>query len=107
MWAAVKAVKPLIGRGRPEDHLAHVSVRGLEQDGLGFPSGHAAVSLSLAYLLSRRSSLARGAGLAVALVTGWARVYVGAHLALEVVGGYAAGMAVGALADGYRARRNA
>ena len=37
VWAGVKAVKPQIGRGRPERHLDRVSVRGEAQTGLGYP----------------------------------------------------------------------
>ena len=48
VWGGVKAVKPLVGRGRQQRHLDGVKVRGHPQSGLGFPSGHAAVSLTLA-----------------------------------------------------------
>ncbi len=91
VWGGVKLVKPAVGRGRPAAHLPDVRVRGAEQSGLGYPSGHAAVALTLA-LLATRPGRGRTAGLAVAALTGTARMYVGAHLPLDVVGGYGIGL---------------
>jgi len=99
VWAGVKAVKPLIGRGRPADHLGGVSIRGKVPTGLGYPSGHAAVALTLALAATRDSSASVRAGaVTVALLTGGARMYVGAHLPLDVVGGFAIGALCGRLA---------
>ena len=97
VWGGVKLAKPFVGRGRPADHLEHVRVRGHRQSGLGYPSGHAAVALTLAL---SASSTARGRRVAVlgAAVTGASRMYVGAHLPLDIVGGAAAGWLIGALA---------
>jgi membrane-associated phospholipid phosphatase len=95
-WATVKGVKQVTGRGRPADHLDGIVIRGKAQRGLGFPSGHAAVSTatalsaSLAVPLPIRAVLAFGV-----LATATARVYVGAHLPLDVVGGIALGVAFG------------
>ena len=92
VWAGVKLLKPLIGRGRPEQHLEGVRVRGHPQSGLGYPSGHAAVSLTLALTSTRgRPPAERAGALLLAGATGWARMYVGAHLPLDIVGGYAVG----------------
>ena len=100
VWGGVKAVKPAIGRGRPDRHLDRVTVRGQPQTGLGYPSGHAAVSLTLALISSRgRSPSVRTAALAVAAITGGARMYVGAHLPLDVVAGYAIGALCGQLTN--------
>lgn len=100
VWGGVKAVKPQIGRGRPDRHLDDVAVRGHPQTGLGYPSGHAAVSLTLALISTRgRSPSVRRAALAVAAITGGARMYVGAHLPLDVVGGYAIGALCGQLTN--------
>lgn len=96
VWAGVKLVKPLVGRGRPQHYLDGVSLRGQPQTGLGYPSGHAAVALTLALLAPRAattSSLA--AGTAFAGVVGSTRMYVGAHLPLDVVGGLAIGLLAG------------
>ncbi|MCH7789661.1 MAG: hypothetical protein IH940_09485, partial [Acidobacteria bacterium] len=56
VWASVKRLKPLIGRGRPERHLEQVSVRGQAQTGLGYPSGHSAVALTLALIAFQDAS---------------------------------------------------
>jgi len=94
VWGGIKLVKPLIGRGRPADLLDDVRVRGAAQSGLGFPSGHAAVSMTLA-LVATRSTRVHSAALAAALVAGISRIYVAAHLPLDVVAGTAAGWVVG------------
>jgi glycosyltransferase 2 family protein len=94
VWGGVKLVKPAVGRGRPAAHLSDVHVRGPEQTGLGYPSGHAAVSLSLALVAPTRCGWLR-AGLALAGLTGLARMYVGAHLPLDVLGGYGVGVLAG------------
>ena len=100
VWGGVKAVKPLVCRGRPDRHLDRVSVRGQAQTGLGYPSGHAAVSLTLALIATRDSSPeARAAAIATAVVTGGARMYVGAHLPLDVAGGLAIGALCGRIAN--------
>jgi undecaprenyl-diphosphatase len=53
------------------------------------PSAHASVMFTLALVLCLRPAL-RDLGLAIfaiALVTGWARIYVGVHFPLDVLGG--------------------
>jgi undecaprenyl-diphosphatase len=95
VWLAAKIVKHPVGRGRPAAHLDDVTVRGAPQTGLGYPSGHAAVALTLALAAPRsRGRIVRSVALAFAAVTGAARMYVGAHLPLDVAGG----LAIGALA---------
>lgn len=94
VWAGVKGVKPMIGRGRPDDVLDGVRVRGRRQTGLGYPSGHAAVAMTLACAL-RLDHHPASTGLAIAGVVGATRLYVGAHLPLDVVGGVAIGAVAG------------
>ena len=94
VWGGVKLIKPLVGRGRPAAHLAAVHVRGQAQTGLGYPSGHAAVSLTLALVASHSAGTLRLA-LAAAAVTSAARMYVGAHLPLDIVGGLCTGWIIG------------
>lgn len=95
VWAGCKALKRSVGRGRPTDHLENPTIRGAAQRGLGFPSGHAAVSATLAGLVSPLvSPPLRVAVWAVAAATAVARVYVGAHLPLDVLGGAGVGLAV-------------
>jgi membrane-associated phospholipid phosphatase len=103
VWGGVKAVKPRIGRGRPAHHLDGVAVRGQPQTGLGYPSGHAAVSLTLALIATKDERPAvRGAAVAAAATTGVARMYVGAHLPLDIVGGFAIGVIAGQAANAVR-----
>lgn len=96
-WALAKGVKRVVRRGRPIALLAGVHTRGQEATGLGYLSGHAAVSVALAaagwpYL----GPAGRRATLSLASVVGLSRIYVGAHLPLDVAGGAALGLLVDA-----------
>jgi glycosyltransferase 2 family protein len=97
-WLLARLVKQLVERGRPPGLLGAVHVRGPAASGLGYVSGHAAVAVALATVaspyLGRR---ARRVAWALAALVCLARLYVGAHLPLDVVGGAALGWAVGAL----------
>ena len=98
VYALAKVVKRFVERGRPSDVLDDVVVRGAAPHGLGFVSGHIAVVTALAYVawpwLPRWGRWAAGAAVAAVFLT---RMYVGAHLPLDMVGGAALGLAVGAL----------
>ncbi len=93
-----KVVKKIVERGRPSSLFDHVHIRGTASLGRGFVSGHAAVVTLLVVLawpyLGRR---ARIAAVALACFVCLARVNVGAHLPLDVVGGAALGLAVAGL----------
>ena len=95
-WILAKVIKPAVGRGRPVSGLAGVHLRGKEQGDLGFPSGHAAVSAALTVVawpyVANRFRPTVGA---LTAVVPFARMYVGAHLPLDVIGGSALGLAVG------------
>jgi undecaprenyl-diphosphatase len=97
-YELAKVVKRLVVRGRPGTLLPDVVVRGAEAHGLGFPSGHAAVVGALAAVawpwLGRRG---RAAAAVVAALVCLSRVYVGAHLPLDVAAGLGLGLAVGGL----------
>ncbi len=96
VWGAAKVVKRWVGRGRPADHVDDVRVRGDEEGGLGFPSGHTAVAFCLATLAAPDlPPRLRPLVWAAAGTVGAARVYVGAHLPLDVVGGAALGVVAG------------
>jgi membrane-associated phospholipid phosphatase len=100
VWALAKAIKRFVRRGRPSQHLDHVSVRGARQAGLGFPSGHAAVATTLAVVGSRiLPDGCRWVSGATAIGVGAAREYVGAHLPLDIAGGVALGVAAGTLTN--------
>jgi undecaprenyl-diphosphatase len=96
-WAGAKAVKRWVGRGRPSSHIDDVRVRVTEEAGLGFPSGHAAVAFCLAGLATPElPPPVRPLAWALAGMVGIARIYVGARLPLDVVGGAALGVVTAA-----------
>jgi membrane-associated phospholipid phosphatase len=94
-WLA-KVVKHEVMRGRPATLLPHVEIHGTPSLGLGFPSGHAAVAALIAtvcwFYLSRRFAVVV---VILAVLVGLARIWVGAHLPLDVVAGAALGCSVG------------
>jgi undecaprenyl-diphosphatase len=94
-WALSKVVKRIIQRDRPSGLLEGVAVRGPAASGLGYLSGHAGVATALALGLVSRVGWRRAApALAVAGTVGLTRIYVGAHLPLDVAGGAALGLLV-------------
>jgi membrane-associated phospholipid phosphatase len=95
-WIVAKVAKPIVDRGRPANVLETVAVRGAEKGDRGFPSGHAAVSAALTTVSwPYASNRWRLALVALAGFVPFARMYVGAHLPLDVVGGSALGLAIG------------
>jgi membrane-associated phospholipid phosphatase len=95
-WILAKAAKPIADRGRPADVLGGVELRGKEVRDRGFPSGHAAVSAALTVVAWPYAS--NGWRTALAALSGFvplARMYVGVHLPLDLVGGSALGLAIG------------
>ncbi|WP_067891568.1 lysylphosphatidylglycerol synthase domain-containing protein [Actinomadura chibensis] len=95
-WLLAKLVKDLADRGRPGALLSEVVLRGAHEGGLGFVSGHAAVSAALATVAAAHVSRpVRRVLWTVALAVPVSRVYVGAHFPLDVVAGAALGWAVG------------
>jgi undecaprenyl-diphosphatase len=102
-WGGAKVVKRFFGRGRPPDHIDGCTVRGRPASGLGFPSGHAAVSMTLATIAAPElSKPARVAAFGTATITALGRIYVGAHLPADVVGGMGMGLVAGALTNAVR-----
>ena len=97
-WLGAKAAKPLAGRARPDTVLEDVRVReGITGD-LGWASGHMAVATTLACVGGDAvPRWARPVLLSVAAITGAGRMYVGAHLPHDVVGGAGLGMMISAL----------
>jgi undecaprenyl-diphosphatase len=94
-YLLAKVVKGIVPRGRPNGLLSDVVIRGAEAHGRGYISGHAATLTALAAVawpwLGRRGRIAVVVLVGVVCLT---RVYVGAHLPLDVVGGAALGLAV-------------
>lgn len=96
-WILAKVVKRVVRRGRPIALLAGVRTRGHEPTGLGYLSGHAAVSVALAAAAwPHLGAGGRRATLGLTSAVGLARIYVGAHLPLDVAGGAALGLLVDA-----------
>jgi len=97
-WGAAEFVERIVERDAPAALLKGVELRGIEATGLGFPSPYVAIAAGLATavspFLTRRPR--RLLWTAVALVA-VARVYVGAHLPVDAVGGFAVGWIAGAL----------
>ena len=96
-YLLAKEVKHVVQRGRPDTVLADVIIRGDHPRGLGFVSGHIAVVTALAVVawpwLPRWARWATGIAVAAVFL---ARMYVGAHLPLDMIGGAALGLAGGA-----------
>ncbi|MGH8859968.1 MAG: phosphatase PAP2 family protein [Jatrophihabitantaceae bacterium] len=94
-YVLAKGVKRAVRRGRPGELVVGIRIRGRPATGSGYVSGHAAVSMALAAeMLPACTSPARALPLATASVVAVARVYVGAHLPLDAVGGAALGWAI-------------
>ena len=94
-------VKQVVERGRPGWLLKGVETRErFGAESLGFPSGHAAVAAALTVVvavhLSKRWAIA---AIALASVVVFGRMYVGAHLPLDLVGGAALGAIAGGVAN--------
>jgi len=106
-WLVAKGVKKIIGRGRPYDHDPTTNLRlATQTDGsLGYVSGHAAVASTLATIISSDRSPTESIALhGFAVGVGVTRIYAGAHLPLDVVGGAALGILVGEATNSIRAR---
>jgi membrane-associated phospholipid phosphatase len=75
-------------------------LRGVHPAGLSFVSGHAIITFAIAGLLAlalpRRWAVV---GFVLASLNAVARVYLGAHNPLDVVGGAAVGLAIAAALD--------
>ncbi len=94
-YLLAKVVKGIVVRGRPDDLLAEVVIRGAEAHGRGFVSGHAAVvSVLVAVAWPRLGRRGRVICAVLATAVCLSRVHVGAHLPLDVVGGAGLGLAV-------------
>jgi len=104
-WLVAKGVKKIVGRGRPYDFDTTTNLRlATQTDGsLGYVSGHAAVASTLATIITRdRTTVEALALLGLAVGVGVTRIYAGAHLPLDVVGGVALGVIVGEATNSIR-----
>jgi undecaprenyl-diphosphatase len=92
-------LKAAVHRERPGTTVPDAILRHVPSAGDSFPSGHAIIAFGMVALLApylrRRWQLLLVVALAV--LNSLARVYLGAHNPLDVVGGAFAGIAIGAL----------
>ncbi len=92
------AMKAAVDRPRPPGLLTDVVLRQhLPSDG-GFPSSHAAIAAALAVAAGWGWRRLRVPLALAALGVGVARMYVGVHLPLDLVGGWTVGLLCGLLA---------
>jgi membrane-associated phospholipid phosphatase len=104
-WALSKLVKQVVRRPRPAALLPGTRCRGRDAAGLGYLSGHAAVAVALGVAaLPRLGPAGRILTLTAIPLVGLTRVYVGAHLPLDIAGGAALGLAVDATAGLVKSR---
>nr|MBO2503433.1 phosphatase PAP2 family protein [Thermoanaerobacterales bacterium] len=98
-WVGAWLVKETAGRGRPVELLHGVELREGWRESNGFVSGHTAVGFALATtLVAVLPGRWRLLPYPLAALVGVARVHVGVHLPLDVVGGAGLGTACGAVA---------
>jgi undecaprenyl-diphosphatase len=98
--ALERVVKLLVQRERPGTTVPDAILRGVHPAGLSFVSGHAIITFAIAGLLAlvlpRRWGVV---AFVLATLNAVARVYLGAHNPLDVVGGAAIGLAIAAVLD--------
>jgi membrane-associated phospholipid phosphatase len=98
--ALERVAKLLVERERPGATVADAILRGVPSAGPSFTSGHAIITFAIAGLLvlvlPRRWGIV---AFVLATCNAVARVYLGAHNPLDVVGGAAIGLAIAATLD--------
>ena len=95
-WFGAKAIKPLGGRDRPKGILGDdVILRENIEGDLGWVSGHTAVATTLAFAAGEElPGWSRPLLGGVVGAVGFGRMYVGAHLPHDLVGGAGLGMMI-------------
>jgi membrane-associated phospholipid phosphatase len=96
VYVLAKVIKGYVERGRPAGLVADVVEReNFSPESLGYPSGHAAVAWAITIIVL--ASLGRPwriAAIVLAVVVPIVRMYVAAHLPLDLIGGAALGIVV-------------
>ena len=97
--ALSKLIKQVVRRPRPATLLPGTRCRGRDAAGLGYLSGHAGVAVAMgAAVLPQLRPAGRALVLGTILAVGLTRLYVGAHLPLDIAGGAALGLTADAAA---------
>jgi membrane-associated phospholipid phosphatase len=96
VYLLARVIKEFVARGRPADFVEEVVEREtFSPSSLGFPSGHAAVAWAITLILlvyvGRPWQIA---AIVLAIIVPLVRMYVAAHLPLDLIGGAALGVTV-------------
>lgn len=86
----VYLVEHIVGRLRPAELLLNDTVQRAVQDGYGYPSSHTAtITIILLVLWPKLSPTYRFGSIVLIALVGWSRIFLGVHLPLDIVGGFA------------------
>ena len=96
VYVLARVIKEYVSRGRPSAFVERVVEREtFSPDSLGFPSGHAAVAWAITIIvLAYVGRPWQIAAIVLAIVVPISRMYVAAHLPLDLIGGAALGVTV-------------
>jgi membrane-associated phospholipid phosphatase len=96
VYVLARVIKEYVSRGRPSAFVEGVVEREtFSSDSLGYPSGHAAVAWAITIIvLAYVGRPWQIAAIALAIVVPIVRMYVAAHLPLDLIGGAALGITV-------------
>jgi undecaprenyl-diphosphatase len=101
VYVLAKVIKEYVARGRPAAVIEEVIEReGFSPNSLGFPSGHAAVAWAITIILLAYLGRPWQIGaIVLAIVVPLVRMYVAAHLPLDLIGGAALGVMVASVVN--------